>query len=439
MTVSNLYRKIIHLLNLNTHLEDPEVVYSEIQKGVSFRGTNLWILMFAVVIASVGLNMNSTAVIIGAMLISPLMGPINGMGYGIATFDLPLFRKAVKNFTFAIGVGLVASTLYFLITPISTAQSELLARTNPTIYDVFIALFGGLAGIVAISSQQKGTVIPGVAIATALMPPLCTAGYGLANLKFDFFFGALYLFTINTIFIALSSVLVSQILKFPIRGNIEQEKKLRIHNTITIIIFVVMVPSIYFGYELVQRERFNQIGNNYAKSVSYIEGNYLLKFNIDPKARTIELVYGGIALSEAQKNIILANAKAFGLESKQILIRQGLMIDFSDKTGDETAKLKEKINSLQLALNRKIAELDSIHQRSVIGSSIFAELKILYPQISSLSFSEGFIYTDTLQNPIKLPIIILKTQGKLNRINSDKIENWLKQRLNTDVVKVSFE
>lgn len=439
MTVNNLIRKILHLLNLHAHLEDPEVVYSEIQKGVSFRGTNLWILMFAVVIASVGLNMNSTAVIIGAMLISPLMGPINGMGYGIATYDLTLFRKAVKNFTFAIGAGLVASTLYFLITPISTAQSELLARINPTIYDVFIALFGGLAGIVAISSQQKGTVIPGVAIATALMPPLCTAGYGLANLKFNFFFGALYLFTINTIFIAISSVLVSKILKFPIRAIIDTEKKRRIRNVVTLIIFVVLIPSIYFGYELVQRERFNQIANQYAKSISYIEGNYLLKYNIDPNSRTIELIYGGSSLSISQKNLILANANAFGLTSEQVLITQGLTFDLYDKTDLETAKLKEKISTLQLALNRKIAEFDSLRQRSLIGKPLFAELKILFPQVVSLSFSEGFIFSDTLKNPIKLPIIILKTEGKLNRESYSKIENWLKQRLNTDPIKVNFE
>lgn len=439
MTASNLIRKTLHLLNLDAHLEDPEVVYSEIQKGVSFSGTNLWILMFAVVIASVGLNMNSTAVIIGAMLISPLMGPINGMGYGIATFDLPLFRKAVKNFTFAIGAGLIASTLYFLITPISTAQSELLARTNPTIYDVFIALFGGLAGIVAISSLQKGTVIPGVAIATALIPPLCTAGYGLANLKFDFFFGALYLFTINTIFIAISSILVSKILKFPIHANIDAEKKRRIHNIITIIIILVLIPSIYFGYKLVQRERFNQIANQYAKSVGYIEGNYLLKYNIDPNSRTIELIYGGTSMDDSQKNLILANAKAFGLTSEQILITQGLTFDISDKTDFETAKLKEKINMLQLALDKKIAELDSLRQRSLIGGHLFAELKILFPQIVSLSFSEGFFYSNTVENPIKLPIIILQTEGKLNHKSYSKIENWLKQRLNTDTIKINFE
>jgi len=186
-------RKIFRFLDLTSDLDDIDQIHSSIEKGIIFKGTNLWILIFAIVIASVGLNTNSTAVIIGAMLISPLMGPINGMGYSIATYDFALFQRALKNFTFAVAASLLASTVYFSISPLSRAHSELLARTSPTIYDVLIALFGGLAGIVAISSRHKGTVIAGVAIATALMPPLCTAGYGLATLQFSYFFGAFYL------------------------------------------------------------------------------------------------------------------------------------------------------------------------------------------------------------------------------------------------------
>ncbi|MDP2237763.1 MAG: TIGR00341 family protein, partial [Bacteroidales bacterium] len=243
----SIIRKTLHFFNLESELENQDSVYEEIKKGINFKGTNLWILIFAIIVASVGLNMNSTAVIIGAMLISPLMGPINGMGYSIATYDYELFRQSVKNFSFAILVSLIASTAYFALSPVSTAHSELLARTSPTIYDVLIALFGGLAGIVAISSKQKGNVIPGVAIATALMPPLCTAGYGLATAQFDFFFGALYLFTINSIFIAIASVWISQLLKFPIRSIIDRGKKTKINRTITLVITIVLLPSIFFG------------------------------------------------------------------------------------------------------------------------------------------------------------------------------------------------
>ncbi|MCU0363370.1 MAG: DUF389 domain-containing protein, partial [Bacteroidales bacterium] len=203
MKLITLIRGLTHYLNLESELDDLEKVHETIVKDTIFKGTNLWILVFAIVVASVGLNTNSTAVIIGAMLISPLMGPINGIGYSLATYNLELFRQSLKNLSFAILASLVASTGYFALSPLSTAHSELLARTTPTIYDVLIALFGGMAGIVAATSKQKGNVIPGVAIATALMPQLCTAGYGLATGQFNFFFGAFYLFTIHSVFIAL--------------------------------------------------------------------------------------------------------------------------------------------------------------------------------------------------------------------------------------------
>ena len=248
--------------------------------------------MFAIVVASVGLNMNSPAVIIGAMLISPLMGPINGMGYSIATYNLDLFRRALKNFSFAVFVSLAASTAYFALSPISTAHSELLARTSPTIYDVLIALFGGLAGIIALSTKQKGNVIPGVAIATALMPPLSTAGYGLATGQFDFFFGAIYLFTINTVFIALSSVVVSQLLKFPIRTDIAEKQKRKINQWISLVIVLIIVPSIYFGYDLVQKEKFNENAKRYVANISIYEGNYLLHNEVNPAKKQIRLVSG---------------------------------------------------------------------------------------------------------------------------------------------------
>ena len=195
--------------------EDLQTVVTNIDNGVVFKGTNLWVLIFAIFVASLGLNVNSTAVIIGAMLISPLMGPIMGIGLAVGISDISLLRKSILNFAIATLVALTTSTIFFLLSPISDAHSELLARTTPTIYDVLIALFGGLAGIVATASKQKGNVIPGVAIATALMPPLCTAGYGLATLQFQFFYGAFYLFIINTVFIALATFIIVRLLHFP--------------------------------------------------------------------------------------------------------------------------------------------------------------------------------------------------------------------------------
>lgn len=439
MNTSSIFKKIFRFFNLDAELENPDLVYEEIKKGVIFRGTNLWILIFAIIIASVGLNMNSTAVIIGAMLISPLMGPINGMGYSIATYDRELFTKSIKNFSFAILTSLLASTTYFAITPVSTAQSELLARTSPTIYDVIIALFGGFAGIVAISSKQKGNVIPGVAIATALMPPLCTAGYGIATAQFKFFFGAFYLFTINTIFIAIASVWISQILKFPIRGEIDINRKRRINRVITLVITLVLLPSIFFGYRLVQQERFIQNSSKYISNISLFEGNYLLKHEVDPGSQRIILIYGGTTLTEDQKAIIKNKAEDFNLGNAQIIIEQGLVLGKLDDLNSERYALKEQINKLRLALENRESRIDSIIKKENFGEKLLGELKILYPQIIGGSYSEAFFYHDTSSSAVKMPIVVLNTKTKISIQDRNKIKDWTKKRLNSHNVKIIYE
>lgn len=198
-----------------------EDIHQAITSGANIKGTNMCILILAILIASVGLNMNSTAVIIGAMLISPLMGGIMAVGYGIATNNLSLARRAAIGLAFQIFICIVSSTIYFAITPISTACSELLARTNPTIWDVIIAVCGGTAGMIGVTRKEKTNVIPGVAIATALMPPLCTAGYGIATMQLKYFLGAMYLFFINTFFICLSTLIVAKILHLPSKHMVD--------------------------------------------------------------------------------------------------------------------------------------------------------------------------------------------------------------------------
>ena len=439
MKTTTIFRKTLHFFSLESELENQDSVYEEIKKGIVFKGTNLWILIFAIIVASVGLNMNSTAVIIGAMLISPLMGPINGMGYSIATYDFDLFRKSVKNFSFAILASLVASTLYFVLSPVSTAHSELLARTSPTIYDVLIALFGGLAGIVAISSKQKGNVIPGVAIATALMPPLCTAGYGLATRQFDFFFGAFYLFTINTIFIAIASVWISQILKFPIRTIVDEGKKKRIDRSITLVITIVLLPSIFFGYKLVKQERFTQNANSYVSNISLYEGQYLLQNKIDANSNKITLIYGGTGLSEQQKETIIQKSRDFDLENAEISIKQGLTFSNLDNTNIELLSLKEEIISLNSILSKKNSEIDSILNHQKFGKSILNEIKAIYPQINGCIYSESSNYNDTVQSPQLTPIVILSFKSPLQDADKQKIRNWLIQRLKNNAVKVYYE
>ncbi len=439
MKAINTIRKILHFLNLDAELENHDIVYEEIKKGIVFKGTNLWILFFAIIVASVGLNMNSTAVIIGAMLISPLMGPINGMGYSIATYDYELFKKSVKNFSFAILTSIAGSATYFALSPVSTAHSELLARTSPTIYDVLIALFGGLAGIVAISSKQKGNVIPGVAIATALMPPLCTAGYGLATGQLNFFFGALYLFTINTIFIALAAVWISQLLKFPIRTIVDENKKKRINKIITLIITVVLLPSIYFGYQLVQQEKFLQNASLYVSNVSLVEGNYLLKYDIEAKSNTITLVYGGSQLSDIQKKEIIRKSKDFRLEKANILIEQGLTFNNFDEKNIELIKLKEEIFNLKNSLNKKKSQIDSIFSHQKFGLTILNEIKPIFPQITGCYYSESFYFQDTLNSPQIIPVVLLKAKSQFDEADKTKINNWLKQRLKKEHVKIYYE
>lgn len=439
MKTNQNLRRIIQLFSLESELENNDKVYEEIKKGIVFRGTNLWILIFAILVASVGLNMNSTAVIIGAMLISPLMGPINGMGYSIATYDMLLFKRSLKNFSFAIVASLVASTTYFALSPVSTAHSELLARTSPTIYDVLIALFGGLAGIVAISSKQKGNVIPGVAIATALMPPLCTAGYGLATGQFDFFFGAFYLFTINTIFIATASVWVSQLLKFPIRSIVDERKKKKINSTITMVILMVLLPSIFFGYNLVKQEDFTQKANQYILNVTIFEGNYLLKNRIDPVTKTISLVYGGSTLTESQKKDIIEKSKTFKIKDANIEIQQGLTFDFNNESNSELFQYKEQIVNLNSLLAQKNSEIDSLLGKSNFGKVILNEIQALFPEIKTCLYSESTLQGDKTKSQTTIPIVVFSSQSNISNADKIKIKKWLKSRLKNENVQVFYQ
>ncbi|HEV7351105.1 DUF389 domain-containing protein [Telluribacter sp.] len=433
-------KKISKYLDLESDIEDYDRIHETIERDINFKGTNLWILSFAIIVASVGLNMNSTAVVIGAMLISPLMGPINGMGYSIATYNFPLFRRAFNNFVFAVGASLLASTLYFAISPVSTAYSELLARTSPTIYDVVIALFGGLAGIVAISSRFKGNVIPGVAIATALMPPLCTAGYGLATGQFTYFFGAFYLFMINTVYIAISSIVISQILKFPIRTVVEDAQKKRINRWITIVIIFTLIPSIYFGYELVQRERFNENAGRFVRSVGVFEGNYLLNQEINPANKTIRLTYGGSMITDGQRSMIAKRARDFFILDTQLQIEQGFSFANERENINEIDKLKGEINRLTMLLSRKDSYNDSLQTRMALGKQLLQEIKPLYPQIVSCSYAETRVYNDKSSKFETIALVVFETD-KTVVANADKtrINNWLKRRLNTEAVKSYFD
>ncbi len=432
-------KRYLSYFNMMDEREDFETIHTEVEKGVVFKGTNLWVLISAILVASVGLNMNSTAVIIGAMLISPLMGPINGMGYSLATYDFLLFKKAIKNFSFAVVVSLLTSALYFFISPVNSAHSELLARTSPTIYDVFIALFGGVAGMLALSSKLKGNVIPGVAIATALMPPICTAGYGLASLQFNFFFGALYLFTINTVFIAVAALIVSQVLKFPIRDMVDKERAKRVNHYITATLLVTAIPSIYFGYQLVQKENFSDNAKQLVDKVSVQERSYLLESRVNANLKTIQLIFSGYGIADSTKLKIKDEALKLNLDTSKISILSGtdesIFRQETLKMKSETEVLSNQLNATRFTLQKSQAQLDSINEADQKGRVILKELKEFYPQISSCSYALTFIHPDT----VRTPIVIYSAKSGLNNADRNKIINWTKSRLSNEKAKVYFE
>ena len=429
------YYKFLNHFKLTHQLEDPNSIYNQISEGVNFKGTNLWILMCSTLVCSVGLNMNSTAVVIGAMLISPLLGPINGIGYSIAVYDIKLFKKSLNNFLFAVITAFLSATLYFIITPISTAQTELLARTSPTIYDVLIALFGGTAGIIAMSTKTKGTVIPGVAIATALMPPLCTAGYGLATLQVSFLFGALYLFTINAVFIALAALLVSKLLKFPIHENAAPARQKVIKRYVTLIIILTLIPSIFLGNRLVQQERFIEKSKKYIDNVRVIDDKYLLDYSIDPQKKVINLIYGGTTLDEKDKELIASRLQNFDLKA-EVVIKQGFAID--QKEYQEKEKLILQISSLEAELIKQNAIIDSIKSRPLLAKNLINELTIINSNIISCAIADTYIFKADNSLDSTTVLLVGIANDDMPKNEKERIISWLKARLQNEKIVVFF-
>ena len=278
--------------------EDEREIIQSIRNGAEFKGATLWVLIFAIFVASLGLNVNSTAVIIGAMLISPLMGPIIGMGLALGTNDFDLLKRSFKNFSIATIFSVLTATLYFLITPLDTAQSEILARTSPTFYDVCIAFFGGLAGIVALGTKDKGNVIPGVAIATALMPPLCTAGFGLATGNWAYMVGALYLFFINTVFISLATLAGVRFMRFKKHNFADGARKRYVSRYITILILITAGPAIYLTYSMVKQTMYETAAKTFIDEELAFPDALILDRKIDYNNKEIAVTLMGAKVAD---------------------------------------------------------------------------------------------------------------------------------------------
>ena len=340
---------------------DTESAAERIKSGIWFKGPNVWILAFSIVIASVGLNVNSTAVIIGAMLISPLMGPIVGTGLALGTNDTDLLKLSAKNLLVMVVIALIASTLFFILSPLSLVNpTELEARTSPTIYDVLIALFGGLAGIFEQSRKERGTVLSGVAIATALMPPLCTAGYGLAHLKFHFFFGAMYLFIINGVFITLATYLMVKYLRFKTNSCLVPAVEKKRRNLITAVLVIVLVPSIYSAVNLVMDNNFQRNVESFVDENRLVGRSYIYDYDIEK--RHVEFAIAGAPLNDSLKTAFFANAEKYRIKENRISLTEHtigmsqdemntLINDVYTRTDAELAEKDSRLNALQAQLD----------------------------------------------------------------------------------------
>ena len=427
---------------------DSETTIANITKGVEFRADNVWVLFFAIIIASVGLNVNSTAVIIGAMLISPLMGPIMGLGLSIGISDGELLRKSLKNLFIMIAISLVASSFYFLISPLSDAQSELLARTKPTIYDVFIAFFGGMAGILASSRrQEKVTVVSGVAIATALMPPLCTAGYGLGTGQLIYFFGAFYLFFINAFFIALATYLMVRYLHFPRKAFLDEATERKVRRSIAVFTIVVVVPSIFIAFNVVRETSFD---NNAIKYVNDIQTNPVMQNvqiisqqrTFSRKGNEITLSLIGEPLSSEQVAVLQQRMEEMGLKNTKLTIRQagGASLDVTT----QAKMLQQFIEDKDTQLAQKDSLIENLRQQirfeqqrsEVTAEQLAQELTVLYPHIHDIAMANAVKFdvknnsTDTI-----LTLNITWTQQPTTE-EYQHLSDWLKVRLKTNKLDI---
>jgi uncharacterized hydrophobic protein (TIGR00271 family) len=366
------------LFNLRRDQASPETIDGDIRDGVKVGGTNLWVLMCAILIASIGLNVNSTAVIIGAMLISPLMGPIMGVGYGLGVQNTPLIRQSLRSLGVFVGISLTASTLYFVITPLSDVSSELLARTSPTIWDVLIAFFGGAAGMIGQTRKEPTTLIPGVAIATALMPPLCTAGYGLATGQVGFFFGAFYLFTINSVFIALATLGITRVLRLPLRAYADEGVRRRTRWVISATVLLTLLPSIYLAVELVRHEWFTSRAQRYVAALESNDRNLVvLDSNIDPRRRLIQITLLGGALTPELQGSLKARLPAFGLVDAMLEIRDPA----ASPAPAAAAPMAEAQRRMQVQLQEQAARLVALEARLAESPPEASELSRLGEEI----------------------------------------------------------
>ncbi len=436
---------IKQLVNLSEHI-DTIAAETNIRYNVPFRGPNVLILFCAILIASVGLNVNSIPVIIGAMLISPLMGPIIGFGLSMGINDVDLLKKSLKNLGVMVSISLLASTLYFLLSPLDMEHpTELLARTNPTIYDVMIAFFGGLAGTIEVARKEKGTVISGVAIATALMPPLCTVGYGIAAGEWEYILGALYLFFINSLFIALATFLMVKYMGFASVAIEDSKVHKRRYQMMALFILIVIVPSVISGYSIVMENNFNRSVNRYIGENKSIGKSYIYDYKIDKNQdpTVVTLFMAGERLTDQERENLYEHAEKYGLLRSQITFNEDAVNTFvplnqealvQDIFANSEKQIREREARIK-ALEQQIAAYEAAE---LPAAQLTKELMAQYPHVQDVVFAHGKKVDGATAEEKPQTIVIITCTPKKSLSNAElaQIRSWLPIRLGQDNVDV---
>ena len=434
-------------LDLNRSKEDEQVTVESIRNGVEFKGTNLWILIFATFIASLGLNVNSTAVIIGAMLISPLMGPIMGVGLAVGLNDFELMKRSLKSYLVATLFSVITATIYFAFTPLDEVQSELLARTSPTIYDVFIALVGGLAGIVALATKEKGNVIPGVAIATALMPPLCTAGFGLATGNLLCFLGAFYLYFINSVFISLATYIGVRVMHFQRKQFVDKVREKLVRKYIIGIAIATMCPAVYLTYNIVRETIYQSSANSFITSELQFPDTQVLSREISFDKREIKVVLIGKEVSDDQLQAARHKLAEYKLNDTKLSVFQGVNGAGSmDISNIKSLVMEDFYKNSEKQLASQQATLDSLNRilPDFTGSNLMNErmgqgIKVLFPYVKTISVSKSLqLNVDSIRMDT-VTFAFVDCNKQPSKQEREKMMEWLRARTGAGKLRLVVE
>lgn len=439
-------RFIRHYFYLRKDRENELETIANIRSGVEFKGANLWILIFAILIASLGLSINSTAVVIGAMLISPLMGPIIGMGLSLGINDYELLKKSLKSYSVATVISILTATLFFILSPFDQPQSEILARTSPTIYDVFIALLGGLAGFIALSTKDKGNVIPGVAIATALMPPLCTAGFGIATGNLRFFMGAFYLYFINTVFIVAATFLGTRIRGYVPKVFQEKKREQTVKQSILAIGIVTMIPAVILTINIVRATIYESEANQFIEKTFSFPDSQIISKKISFENKTIDLMLIGQEIPEASLAVARNQMNQFKvLEGTQLTVVQGggekVNLDAirSSVMEDFYKRSEERLHAQQAVIDTLRNNLEEYRLYELLGGELIKELSVLCPAALELSISQALNIAVDLSRSDTLTIAVIKFDSIPPQEELQVLQEWLKTRVNAKHLKLIAE